>query len=143
MSTTENKEIVKGFMAAIEKVRDTGDASIMDKFLAPDVLLDITGFPPNSRGREAFTQGMFMFINAFPDLKITELSPMIAQGDKVAVRVSWTGTHTGDLMGIPATGKRVNIVDMHIERIANGKIVERIAVTDSMGIMQQIGMVPA
>src|SRR4051812_18712862 len=132
MSAAENKEVVKAFMAALHKVRDTHDASIMDQYLAPDVKINITGFPPNIQGREAFKQGMFMFINAFPDLEITELHPLVAQGDMVAVRVSWTGTHTGDLMGIPATGKRVSLSDCHVERIINGKIVERFAVTDMM-----------
>jgi len=142
-SAAANKELVKGFMNALHTLRDTHDTSILDQYFAPDVLLNITGFPPNSKGLEALKQGALMFINAFPDLQITELHPMVAQGDTVAVRVSWTGTHTGDLMEIPATGKRVSLSDCHIERIANGKIVERFAVTDMMNMMQQLGVVPA
>jgi len=143
MSAAENKELVKRFMTALGKLRDTRDPSVLDEYLAPDVLLNIAGFPPNMNGREKYVQGMFMFINAFPDLQITELFPMVAQGDTVSTRVSWTGTHTGELMGIPATGKRVSVTDMHVERIANGKIIERFAVPDTMNLMQQLGVVPA
>jgi steroid delta-isomerase-like uncharacterized protein len=142
-SAAANKELVKNFMNALHTVRDTRDTSIIEQYLAPDVVMNITGFPPDAKGIEAFKQAMFMFINAFPDLQITELYPLIAQGDTVAVRVSWTGTNTGDFMGIPATGKRVSLTDCHIERIANGKIVERFAVTDAMNMMQQLGIIPA
>ena len=67
---------------------------------------------------------------------------MIAEGDKVVDRVIVRGTHEGELMGIPATGKQVEVVEMHISRIADGKIVERWGQWDAMGMMQQIGAVP-
>jgi len=138
-----NKELVKRFMAALGKLRDTRDPSVLDEYLAPDVLLNIAGFPPNMRGREKYIDGMSLFINAFPDIQITELYPMVAQGDTVSTRVTWTGTHTGDLMGIAPTGKRVTVTDMHVEHITGGKIIERFAVPDTMGLMQQLGVVPA
>jgi len=138
-----NKELVKEFMYALHKVRDTGDTSILNQYLAPDLLINISGFPPNMRGVEQYAGGLSMFLKAFPDLEVLETFPMLAQGDTVATRVTWTGTHTGDLMGIPATGKRVKVVDMHVDRLANGKITERFAVTDSMGLMQQLGVIPA
>jgi steroid delta-isomerase-like uncharacterized protein len=143
MSTTENKALVQRFMAGFQTVRDTRDTSLLEEVMAPDVALHMTGFPPEMQGRDAFVQGLYIFINAFPDLQITELSPMLAQDDMVALRVCWSGTHTGDLMGIAATGKRVAVADMHVERIADGKIVERFVVSDMMGLLQQIGVIPA
>jgi steroid delta-isomerase-like uncharacterized protein len=142
MTTAENKALVQRFMAAFEELRITRNTTLLEEFIAPDVMLHLSGFPPEMQGREAYAQGMLMFINAFPDLQITELHPILAQDDMVALRVCWTGTHTGELMGIPATGKHVAVADMHMERIAGGKIVERFAVTDMMGILQQIGVVP-
>jgi steroid delta-isomerase-like uncharacterized protein len=141
MSAAENKALVQRFMNGLNTLRETRDISLLNEFMAPDVALNITGFPPGMQGREAYGQGLMMFINAFPDMQLTELYPMVAQGDTVVTRVCWSGTHTGDLMGIPATGKRVSVADMHVDRIVNGKIVEHGGVTDMMGILQQIGMV--
>jgi steroid delta-isomerase-like uncharacterized protein len=142
-TAAENKALVQRFMHGIEKVRDTGDASLIDEIVAPDVALHLAGMPPEIQGREALKQIIFMFINAFPDLKITQISPFLAQGDMVVGRVCWSGTHTGELMGIPASGKRVSVEDMHIERIVDGKIVERFAVTGMMSLLQQIGVIPS
>ncbi len=142
MSTAENKSLVQRFMADFERLRDTRDLSLLDEFMTHDVILHMTGFPPEMQGREAFAQGLLMFINAFPDLHIAEVSPILAQGDLVAARVAWNGTHTGDLMGIPATGKRISMADMHVEHIADGKIVEHFVVSDMMSLLQQIGVIP-
>jgi steroid delta-isomerase-like uncharacterized protein len=142
MSTEQNKALVQRFLAGLDAMRTTQNPELLDEFFAPDVALHLTGFPPEMQGREALKQVLHMFLNAFPDLHITEVSPILAQGEMVAARVSWSGTHTGDLMGIPATGKQVSVADMHIERIVDGKIVERFGVTDMMGLLQQLGAIP-
>jgi predicted ester cyclase len=67
---------------------------------------------------------------------------MIAEGDKVVVRQTFRGTHTGGLMGIPPTGKRVAVPGIFITRIVNGKAVEQWANYDNLGLMQQLGVVP-
>jgi steroid delta-isomerase-like uncharacterized protein len=143
MSTAENKALVQRFMAGLNESVKTRDLSLIDEFFAPDVALHMPGLPAEMQGREALKQLLLMFANAFPDLHITEVSPILAEGEMVAARVCWNGTHTGDLMGIPATGKRVSVADMHSERIVNGKIVERYAVTGMLDILQQIGVIPA
>lgn len=61
----------------------------------------------------------------------------------VAYTLAWRGTHKGELMGVPPTGKRVTVTDVHIERVANGKIVERWVGFDAMGMMQQLGAIPS
>ncbi len=67
----------------------------------------------------------------------------IVEADKVVLRWSWSGTHTSDLMGIPATGKRVTITGIAIFRLADGKIVENRTEFDALGLLQQLGAVPA
>ena len=68
---------------------------------------------------------------------------MIAEGDKIVGRVTLTGTHQGELMGIPATGKKVSFSEIHIVRISNGKVVEHWEVADTMSMMQQLGVIPS
>ncbi len=67
---------------------------------------------------------------------------MIAEGDKVVSRGSWTGTHTGPLGNIPPTGKKVMVSGIDIIRVANGKIVEHWEATDSLGLLPQLGLIP-
>jgi steroid delta-isomerase-like uncharacterized protein len=141
-NATENKAIVERFMNGLEMLRETRDLSLLNQFMTADVTLSVTGFPPELQGRDAFGQAVMMFINAFPDLRITQVSPILAQGNAVVARVCWSGTHLGDFMGIPATGKEVSVTDIHIDRIVDGKIVEHGGVTDMMSLLQQIGVVP-
>ncbi len=68
---------------------------------------------------------------------------MIAEGDKVVIRQTWSGTHKGEFMGIPATGRRVSIAVIDIIRVADGRFVEHWGQLDLMGMMQQLGAIPA
>ena len=81
-----------------------------------------------------------MMRSAFPDLHLT-IEDMIAEGDKVAMRSSWNGTHQGEFMGIPATGRRVTVSQIDISRIADGRMVEHWGQLDALGLMQQLGVV--
>jgi predicted ester cyclase len=67
---------------------------------------------------------------------------LIAEGDKVVSRGSWTGPHTGPLGNIPPTGKKVTVSGIDIIRVANGKIVEHWEATDSLGLLTQLGLIP-
>ena len=78
--------------------------------------------------------------SGFPDFQTT-IEDLIAEGDKVAVRISWQGTHKGELMGIPPTGKHVKVTEMQIYRMTDGKIIERWVETDVFGMMQQLGII--
>jgi predicted ester cyclase len=83
-----------------------------------------------------------MLRSAFPDLNAT-VEDIVAEGDKVVVRQTWTGTHTGgDFMGVPPTGRTVPIGVIDIIRIAGGKFVEHWGQMDAMGMMQQLGAMP-
>ena len=68
---------------------------------------------------------------------------MIAEGGKVVIRQTWSGTHKGEFMGVPATGKRVSIAVIDIIRVADGRFVEHWGQLDMMGMMQQLGAIPA
>jgi len=97
--------------------------------------------PGVSPGLDGMKEMMGMFFAAFPDLNST-IDMLVAEGDLVAGRMTSTGTHTGDFMGIPATGKRVTFTETHIVRIANGKAVEHWGNQDDMAMMQQLGVIP-
>jgi steroid delta-isomerase-like uncharacterized protein len=139
MSTEQNKVLVRQM---VEEVFNRGNMSLADKFLAPD-FVEREELPPGvPRGREGVKQLTAMFRSAFPDFKAT-IDDIIAEGDKVVIRQTWTGTHKGEFMGMPPTGKRMSIGVIDIIRIAEGKFVEHWGQMDSMGMMQQLGAMPA
>jgi predicted ester cyclase len=82
-----------------------------------------------------------VFYAAFPDARHT-FEDFVAEGDKVALRFTFKGTHTGDFQGIPPTGKPVTISGSVVDRIVDGKIVEHWSLIDTMGLMQQLGVIP-
>jgi predicted ester cyclase len=86
-------------------------------------------------------QVMGMFIQAFPDIH-ENTEDVIAEGDRVAVRGYFTGTHNGEFMNIPATGKQINVAYMATYRLENGKVVENWVQMDMLGMMQQLGVIP-
>ena len=134
----ENKALFRRF---IDEVMGNKNLAVLDELIAPD-FVDHNPMPGTAGGREGMKQGMTMFFAAFPDLKST-IGEMIAEGDKVVGVMTTTGTHKGDLMGIPASGKQVSFSEIHMVRIANGKAVEHWGLADDMAMMQQIGAIPA
>lgn len=100
------------------------------------------GFAPPEPGPGGVKEVATSVIGAFPDRKITH-HETVAQGDKVLIRWSMTGTHDGELMGIPATGKPMTITGFDSFRIANGKIAEMWQEADQLGMIQQLGVLPA
>ena len=85
---------------------------------------------------------MGMFFTAFPDLDV-HIDELIAEGDTVVGRMTTSGTHKGDFMGIPATGKKATFTEMHMIRLANGKMVDHWGNSDDLGMMQQLGVIPS
>lgn len=138
MSTETNKATVRRML---EQVWNERRVDLIDEFFTEDIVHHIVGFPSSS-GLEETREGLTMNLNAFPDLKIS-IDDEIAEGDKVVF--SWTsrGTHQGELYGIPATGKQVTSSGMTIYRMENTKIAELWFISDTMGMMQQMGVVPA
>jgi steroid delta-isomerase-like uncharacterized protein len=98
------------------------------------------GLEPTKEGVKQFFQ---MFMTGFPDLKF-EPQDILGSGDRVVGRFQATGTHEGDFMGIPATGKHVEVQGIDIIRFADdGLALEHWGVFDALGLMQQLGVVPA
>jgi steroid delta-isomerase-like uncharacterized protein len=134
MSTEANKAIVCRFVEAF----NTGDLDGLAAAFAPNAVVHNSG-APDPLNLEGFRQLAAVFLAAFPDGKHT-IDDMIVEGDKVVTRITYRGAHTGDLMGIPPTGKHVTTSAMTIDQIAGGKIVETWRLFDQMGMMQQLGV---
>lgn len=139
MSTQDNKDIIRRFNEGIIAYFRTGNLDPLLDTVHPDAAFDMPAMPPTLDG---MTQVLPAFRTAFPDLHVT-VGELIADEDKVAYRMTWTGTHTGEFMGIPATGKRVTVTETHLDQIANGKIVRHGGDWDQMGMMQQLGVIPS
>jgi len=139
MSTEQNKALVREM---VEEIFNRGNIDRADDFLAPD-FAEREELPPGlPGGREGVKQLTTMLRGAFPDLEAT-IDDLVAEGDKVVIRQTWTGTHTGgDFMGIPATGKRASVGVIDIIRVADGKFVEHWGPMDTAGMMQQLGAMP-
>jgi predicted ester cyclase len=138
IQSEENKAVVQRFNELIGEFFCTGDADALDEVLAPDFVYHQPGTPPDL---ESFKQFLPMFRAVFPDMSYT-VEEMIAEGDKVVDRLTWQATHQGELMGISPTDNKVTVTEMHVSRIANGKIVERWGQPDMLGLMQQLGAIP-
>jgi steroid delta-isomerase-like uncharacterized protein len=126
----------------VEEAINRGNIKVIDELLSSDFVEHEElppGIPP---GREAPKAMFAMLRSAFPDLKAT-IEHLIAEGDEVVMHMTWTGTHKGEFMGIPPTGKSISINVIDILGIAEGKFVEHWGVMDSMAMMQQLGVVPA
>ena len=138
MSTEQNKALVRQM---VEELFNRGNMSRADEFLAPD-FVEREELPPGiPRDREGVKQLTIMLRSAFPDFKAT-IDDIVAEGDKVVIRQTWSGTHKGEFMGVPPTGKAVSIGVIDIIRVAGGKFVEHWGQMDSMGMMQQLGAIP-
>jgi steroid delta-isomerase-like uncharacterized protein len=133
MSTEQNKII------AHQHYENIADLQAAFALVSPDVVFHaMPGLPPTYEG---WYQAHTMFLTAFPDIKIN-IEDEIGEGDKVVTRWTFQGTHQGELMGMPATGKRVSVSGISTDRIANGKVVEHWAELDMLGLMQQLGVAP-
>lgn len=144
MSTAEatsNKATFRRFHDAM----NTSDAELIakaiDEFVEPDVLIR-TPLPVQATGAQALKEVFARLHRAFPDLHVT-VEDVIAEGDRVVGRNSVTGTHLGEYMGLPATGKPVAYSEIFIFRFVNGRIAETWGVVDVASQMKQLGMIPA
>jgi steroid delta-isomerase-like uncharacterized protein len=136
MSLEENKAIVRRFS---EEVLSKGNLTVVDELFSKDVIDHNPATPDQTSGIEGVRQTLAMLREALPDMKC-KIEDMIAEGDKVAMRSTTSGTHKGPLMGIPATGKQMTTTTFVIFRIKDGKITERWAQGDRLGMLQQLGI---
>jgi predicted ester cyclase len=137
MSLEENKNLGRRIVDAI----NSGNLTAIDEVFASSYV-DRTPFPGTTPDRDGFKQGLTKFRAAFPDFRYT-IEDEIVSGDRLVHRLSGKGTQKGEFQGVPATGKQATWSEIHIGRLVNGKVVEHWGLEDQLGMMQQLGLVPA
>lgn len=116
-----------------------GDIAVADETFAPDCVIHITGSPDPSLSVQGFKQMVAGLLTAFPDLHFT-IEDQIVTGDKVGTRWTADGTNTGAFGEVPATGRRVHVDGLILDRVENGRVVERWEQWDQMAMMHQLGL---
>ncbi len=111
------------------------------QFVWEDVVEQVP-FPGQGPGLQGLKDVLRSMRTAFPDIHWST-EEQIAEGDKVLTRFEWTGTHRSEFLGVPATGRRVKVWGMVLDRLADGRIKETRIIMDLMGMMMQLGAVPA
>ena len=138
MSTEENKALVR---QAIEKVWNAHNVAAVDDLYAAG-LVNHDPLNPEVTGLEAFKAWVSAVFSSFPDLRVV-VDDMVAEGDKVAKVYTLHGTQKGEFQGIPPTDKPVAMNGITIYRIADGKIAELTWSYNMLGLMMQLGVIPA
>jgi steroid delta-isomerase-like uncharacterized protein len=114
-----------------------GDAERLDDLMAPEIV-DHNPIPNQAPGRDGFKQWMAAARTAFPDLRGT-VEDVVVEGDRVAARTMWHGTHRGEFVGVGATGRRVSFSAFHLVRFSQDRAVEWWGTADLLGVLQQLG----
>jgi steroid delta-isomerase-like uncharacterized protein len=138
MSTEENKATFRRFF---EEMWNRGNLAVIDELVSSNHVFHEPNSPEPIRGPEGFKQYVKMNRHAYPDVHVT-IEDLIAEGDKVTNRFTFTGTQTGDLLGIPPTGKRVTVTAIVISHFVAGKFMESWINSDGLGMLQQLGVIP-
>lgn len=138
MSMEANKTLVRQYL---EEVVSQGSMAAADQLVAADVIFSSPYTPEPTRDLASFKQMIAGLHAAFPDMRLVE-EEAVAEGDKVMSRWVVRGTHTGEFMGLAPTGRQFAITGMSIYRIAGGKIAEGWVNDDSLGMLQQLGIIP-
>jgi steroid delta-isomerase-like uncharacterized protein len=136
MSLEETKTLARRHMDLLDQ-RNVEAARAM---YLPDA--QFHGFAPQTLDLNGYQQVMSALLTAFPDSHFI-VDDLIAEGDKVVIRHHLQGTHRGEFQGIPPTGKQVTVSAIGILRIVNGRIAETWLNADFLGLLQQLGVVPA
>lgn len=139
MLTENNKVLVRGY---IEEVFNKKNLAAIDELIAPNHIDHSAAAAGSPAGPEGSKQLIGMMLAAFPDLHVT-IEDLIAEGDKVVFRMTMRGTQQGAFGSIPPTGKPVAVSTIDIVRIEGGKIAEEWGIDDMLGMLQQLGLVPA
>ena len=137
MSTEQNKSNVRRIFE--EGINQT-NLDLFRQIISPTYVNH--SMPAPAPGPDGFAQVVGMFKQAFPDFQVT-VEGVIGEGDLVASRGYFTGTHRGDFMGIPATGRSIKAGYHDLWRVENGKCEENWVILDMMTLMQQLGVMPS
>jgi steroid delta-isomerase-like uncharacterized protein len=134
MDSTAQKTVVRGLF---DQVLNNGRMQMIDDCFADD-FVEHNPAPGQGAGREGVKNRVRALRAAFPDVRFV-LDEVIAENDVVAVRYRWEGTHSGDFLGIPATGRRVAVRGMDFYRFKNGRVAEHWDNMDELAMLTQLG----
>ena len=137
MPADDNKTVIRTF---IEDVINQGRLERTDDLVIED-FVELDPLPGQAQGRDGLKEVIRQMRGAFPDIHWT-VDEMLAEGDKVFTRFTWSGTHEGAFLGIPATGRRITVKGMVIDRLVAGKMADSRILMDTLGMMQQLGALP-
>ena len=135
----ENKALIQRF---VEEAFNKGNVDVANEVYASTFVAHDPTIPGGQESPEQVKQFVNTYLSAFPDGHTT-VEDLISDGEKVAYRWTFRGTHQGELMGIPPTGKQVTITGITINRLSGGKIEEQWNLFDQLGMLQQLGVAPA
>jgi steroid delta-isomerase-like uncharacterized protein len=137
LSESKNTATVGKF---VEEVINLGRLDAADELVEED-FVELDPLPGQRQGREGLKEVIAMMRSAFPDIHWV-IDETVAAGDKVATRFTWTGTHQGAFLGIPATNKGVTVHGVVIDRLSAGKMADSRILMDTFSLMQQLGVMP-
>ena len=137
MSAEENKAVIRRWIEAYNERDLQAEAEV----LAPDYVAHVPAAPGPLEGLEAWRRFSGSFAEAFPDIRLT-VEDIFSEGDMVAARVAFRGTHRGEFQGIPPTDKQVAFSSIEIDRMVDGKVQEHWFEMDLLGLMGQLGAIP-
>jgi steroid delta-isomerase-like uncharacterized protein len=137
MSSEDNKAVVRRFFELFNR----GDFEAMGEVYASDVI-DHNPGPSQAPGLAGVKQILALFRAGLPDITVT-VDHMIAEGDLVVTRQTARGSQSGEFLGLPATGRAVEMTAHDMYRLKSGKVVEAWHIEDLLGLMQQLGAIPA
>jgi steroid delta-isomerase-like uncharacterized protein len=139
VSVEANKVLLRRYWG---ELWDQRQFALLDELFTPTFVFHAPVVPGGVRGSEAFRQHVIVpLLTAFPDLKFTP-GPAIAEGDRVAMEFTMSGTHQGPFEGVPPTGRTFSVPGISTSRITAGKIEELRGVFDGLFMMQQLGIMP-
>ena len=132
----QNKAVFEKLMSAL----NAKDIDAMESLVA-DNFVDNDAMPGMAPGKEGMVDMMRMYVGAFPDLNVV-VDQWVAEGDLVVGVMTTTATQTGEFMGMPPSGKKFSVREIHMVRVAHGKMAEHWGVQNELSMMQQLGFMP-
>ena len=138
MTIEANKRVMKQFLVFI----NTASEALATELISPDAIFHVPGRPEPLQGPFGYLALIRMMRGGFPDIQWT-LEETIAEGDKIAARFTMRGTHQGTFLGVPPTGRKIEVKAMNFYRLSGGQFVEEHGQPDLLGVLQQIGAMPS
>jgi steroid delta-isomerase-like uncharacterized protein len=134
-----NKSIIRAYIDTWNQAFKTGDSTPITAFYSPNVTYDFPALPENANALAALRGGFSADLAAVPDAHL-DILDMVSEGNKVVFRVRLTGTNTGPIFGLPATGKKLSNTSLNVITLEDGKFVSIVETPDVYTLIQQLGL---